>query len=195
MIGEGEKLIDCLGGGVTPAAADGGSGERVVIFVEGECHSLAIDLRRGGDHYAPAIAAGCLQDRFRTADVDLDGIDWPFDDIADADGRRQVKDDVAFADESIDDMYVADVLNRIAELGVSREVFDICQPAGGKVIDDGDLVAALQQPLRQMTADKAGAPSDQCAHHALSFSESGTNAPSGLYTLNRMDTWSIQIDS
>ena len=160
MIGEGEKLVDRLGRGIAPAAAPGRPGERIVIFAERKRDALPIDLGGGGDQDAPAITAGRLQDHFRTADVDLNGIDRPVDDVAHSDGRRQMKNDVAFAHEPVDDVDIANVFDGEIEVREGRQAFNIFEPTGGEIIDNGHLVAGFQQAFRKVTADEAGAAGD-----------------------------------
>ena len=82
------------------------------------------------------------------------------DDIAHANRGRQVKNDVALADEAVDHMDVADVLDGVAEVGIGHEAFNVAQTPGRQVVNDGDQVAARQQPLGQMTADEAGPAGD-----------------------------------
>src|SRR5450755_2364262 len=41
---------------------------------------------------------------------------------------------------------------------------EILDPAGGQVVDDGDLVTALQELPHQMTSDESGPARDDCSH-------------------------------
>ena len=71
------------------------------------------------------------------------------------DGSSEVINKIAFADEAIHNVYVADVLDGAAEM---REFFqrgDVFELTRREVIDDGDVLSLRQQALGQMTANEA----------------------------------------
>ncbi len=97
-------------------------------------------------------------------DVRLDRPDGALDDQLDADGGGEVVDDVRPVDELRDDGCVLRGVDRVREAGLVLEVPDVLDRAGGKVVEDVDLVAALEQLVGEMGADEAGSAGDQVPH-------------------------------
>ncbi len=55
-------------------------------------------------------------------------------------------------------------VDRVVEVRMRLEMGDVVDRAGRQVVEDEDLVAALEQRLGQVGADEAGAAGDQNTH-------------------------------
>ena len=56
---------------------------------------------------------------------------------------------------------------RLVEPRAGRErAVEVLAPAGGEVVDDADVVAALEQGVDEVRADEAGAAGHERAHRA-----------------------------
>ena len=62
------------------------------------------------------------------------------------------------------DRHVRAGVDDVVEALLALEVPDVVDAAGGQVVDDEDLVAALQQLVRQVRPDEARAAGDQITH-------------------------------
>jgi hypothetical protein len=74
-----------------------------------------------------------------------------------------VEDDVRVCHEGLEQravLYRADVHGEARMLHQAGEVL---QPTGRQIIQDRDVVALLNEKLRQMRADEAGSARDDCA--------------------------------
>ena len=75
----------------------------------------------------------------------------------DAHGRREMKDDVALVDQLGGDRAIVDAVNRVVKVRVVFQMVNVLDAAGGKIVDDEDLVATLEVCVAEMRADEAGA--------------------------------------
>ena len=75
-------------------------------------------------------------------DVGLDGVHRRLDDQLDADGRREVEDDVALIDEFGHQPAVVDAVDGVVVARVRLQVRDVVEAPRGEVVDAEDLVAA-----------------------------------------------------
>ena len=78
-------------------------------------------------------------------------------------GRRQVKDDVGLADQSVHHNLVCNGVDDKREPVRATQVLDVVQAPGGHVVDRGDPVATSQQDFGEVGSDEAGATGDECA--------------------------------
>ena len=76
------------------------------------------------------------------------------DDQLHADRGREMEDDVAAIDQLGQQRLVRDGVDGVVELGVRLEVRDVVDRAGGQVVEDEDLVAAIEQRFGQMRPDE-----------------------------------------
>ena len=83
------------------------------------------------------------------------------DDQPDADGGRQVVDDVALVDELADDRRREDGVDDEVEVGSVAQVLDVAMRAGGKVVEDVDLPAPPSSMLGEVGADEARPAGDK----------------------------------
>src|SRR5713226_8360070 len=160
-IGKSEKLIERLGGRVTPAALCGGAEHKVGIFVERNVGVLAVDFRGGGGENELLFLAGGFEDQLRAVYVGLDGLDGAFDDEFDADGGGKMDDDIGIINEFGEQLAILDVVQVILHAFGRLEMADVFDAAGGEVVEQSDAVAAVEQSLREVRTNKAGAASDQ----------------------------------
>ena len=71
---------------------------------------------------------------------------------------------------------VADV--GLVEAGAARQRrAEVLALAGGEVVDDGDLVAAVEERVDEVRADEAGAAGDQGTHGGGSYVEAPARVP------------------
>ena len=88
--------------------------------------------------------------------------------LAHVDLRAEVEDASGFtrSTSSTHRVGVADVC--LDELGAAarERAVEVLAPAGREVVDDGHLVAALEQRVDEVRADEAGAACDECPHEA-----------------------------
>jgi hypothetical protein len=75
------------------------------------------------------------------------------DDELDADGGRQVKDDVVVVDELGDDRLVRHGVDDVVELLLGLEMADVVDRPGGQVVDDRAFGARREPGLRQLGPD------------------------------------------
>ena len=87
--------------------------------------------------------------------VRLDRADGALDDELDADGRGEVEDDVALVDQLGHDGLVVYAVDGVVEARVRLEVRDVFDAAGREVVEDVDLVAALEVGVGEVRADEA----------------------------------------
>ena len=83
------------------------------------------------------------------------------DDQLHADGGGEMEDDVVAIDQLGEQRLVDDRVDRVVELRRSAlRCVDVVDRAGGEVVEDVDLMAAVEQRFRQMRADEARAAGD-----------------------------------
>jgi hypothetical protein len=73
---------------------------------------------------------------------------------------------IGVIDEFGDKLAILDVVEVILHPVEGFEVADIVHAAGGKIVEQHDVVAALEQALRKMRADEAGTAGDQKSQKA-----------------------------
>src|SRR5713226_1507155 len=149
-VGEGEKFIEGLGGGVAPAAFGCGAEDEVGIFVERDVGVLAVDLGGGGGENELLFFAGGFEDELGAVYVGLDGLDGAFDDELDADGGGEVDDDIGVIDELGEQLAIFDVVEMILHAVGRLEMANVFDAAGREIVEQDDAVAAVEQALREM---------------------------------------------
>ena len=105
-----------------------------------------------------------LQHDLGAVDVRLERVHRLFDDQLDADGRGQMKDDVAAIDHLGQQRLVGHRVDDVRESRMVFQVRDVVDRAGREVVEDEHLVAVGQQPLGEMRSDEAGAAGNQRDH-------------------------------
>ena len=148
-VGERKKFVEGFGSGIAPAAFGGGAEDEVGVFVERDVGALAVDLGGGSGDDELALLRGGFEDHLRAVDVGLDGADGALDDELDADGGGEMDDDVGVVDEFGDELAIFDAVEVIFQLGVRFQVADVVHAAGGKIVEENDAIAAVEQALRQ----------------------------------------------
>ena len=161
---QGEELVDGLGAGVAPPALVGGADDEVVVLPAGLHLALAVDLGRRGEEDVLLLLRRVLQDHLGRLQVGLDGAHRRLDHQAHADGGGEVVDDVGPVDELGEDRRVLHLVDDDVQALVGPQVVEVLDAARREVVDDVDLVAALEQRLREVGTDEAGAAGDQCLH-------------------------------
>ncbi len=127
---------------------------------------VAVDLGGRGDEDGLAEAPARVEDGLGALEVDPQGADGLLDDRLDADGGREVVDDVDLVHELGDDRGVQHAVDHEMEVGVVGEVGDVLQAAGREVVDDEHLVAVGEKKVGEVRADETGPTRDQCSHSA-----------------------------
>ena len=105
-----------------------------------------------------------LQDDLGAVHVGLDRVHRLLDDQLDADRGRQVDHDVGAVDELGEQRLVLDAVDRVVEAGLPLEVRDVVDRSGRQVVEDEDLVAALEERLAQVRPDESGSAGNQHTH-------------------------------
>ena len=82
--------------------------------------------------------------------VGLDGVHRLFDDQFHADRRREMEHHVAAIDELGEQRLVIDRVDEVFESRPSLEVGDVVDGAGGEIVEDQHLAAAIEQRLAKM---------------------------------------------
>ena len=128
---------------------------------------LAVDraARRRVHHALDAAQPRGLEHVDRADDVDPRVPRRVLDRLAHIDLRGQVEDDVGprRGEHAAHAPRVADV--GLLEAGAPRQrAAEVLALAGGQVVDDRDLVAAIEERVDEVRADEAGAAGDQGTH-------------------------------
>ena len=129
----------------------------VVILAEGDLGGLAVDLRRGGEDHPLPVLEGEAQDRLGAADVGVDGRQGILEDVSHPDRRGEMEDTIHGGDEPFQEMLVEDGVVDEVEHGIAKQVPDVFDLPRGEIVDDEDLVSALDECVNQMRADVPGA--------------------------------------
>jgi hypothetical protein len=122
---------------------------------------LSVDLRGRSDQDLLAVSLSGLQDGLGSQDVGLDDVNRILDHELHADRRRQVVDQIAFADQPVQHLFVENGVDGEVVAGVLSQALDVLETTGREVVDDDDVVAATEEGVGQMSADEAGAARDQ----------------------------------
>ena len=104
--------------------------------------------------------------------VRLDRPHRALDDQSDADGGREMEDDVALIHQLGDCRRMMDALDRVMEPGMPAHVADILDAARGEVVEDEHLVAPLEIRMGQVQPDESRPAGDEHAHRSTSPEES-----------------------
>ena len=88
--------------------------------------------------------------------VRLNRVDRRFDDQLDADGGGEMDDRIAGVDHLCQQRLVGDRVDRVVEPGLRLQVSDVVDRAGREVVQNEDLVAALEQRLSEVGAYESG---------------------------------------
>src|SRR5271170_736335 len=102
-----------------------------------------------------------LEDDFGAVNDIADGAHGLVDDELDADGGGEMKDGIGFGDEARGDLVVFDRALDEAQARVVAHGFKVIETAGGKIVQDGDAIAAREEALGQMRADEACSAGDE----------------------------------
>jgi len=82
------------------------------------------------------------------------------DDEPNADGGREVIDEVALVDQLVDDLPVEDGVDDEMEAFVVAEVLHVGERARREVVEHPHLVAFIEQQLGEVRPDEPGATGD-----------------------------------
>ena len=157
---ESQELVDRLRARITPAALRGRPENDVIVLAERQDVRLAVHLaRRRHDHRFPLLGRH-LENELRPLDVGFDRLHRTLDDEPDPDGGGEMEDDVGVVDELRHDGAVLDRVDRVRESRLGFEVLDVFHPPRGEIVDDRDVVAALEQRVREMRSDETGPARD-----------------------------------
>jgi hypothetical protein len=168
-----EALVPAaVGLGAVLALPVGGHRPRRAVSGVGHELRIAVD-RAAGRRVEHALDAGeprGLEHVDRAHDVDARVPGRVLDRLAHIDLRREVEDDVGprRGEHAAHPVRVADV--GLLEARAARERGgEVLALAGGQVVDDQDLVAAIEQRVDEVRADEAGAAGDQGTHGRGSY--------------------------
>ena len=163
-VGDGQELVDRLAAGVGPAALVGRAQHQVAVLAERELVALAVHLAGRSHQDRPLLLVRQGEHHLGEVDVGLDGANRGLDDQLHPHGGRQVKDPVAAVDQLRHHRHVGARVDDVAEALLALQVPDVVDAAGRQIIDDADLVAALQQLVGQVRSDEPRAASDEITH-------------------------------
>src|SRR5882724_5560045 len=157
---EGEKFVECFGGGVTPAAFGGGAEDEIGFLAKRNLGAFSVDLGGGGGENEFTFSCGGFENVLRAVHVGFDGAHGAFDDQANANGGGEMDDNVSAVDEFGDELAVFNGVEMIFHPVGRLEMADVFHAAGGEIVEQHDVIAAIQEPLSEMRADKAGTSGD-----------------------------------
>src|SRR5208337_3605613 len=165
-VGESEKFVEGLGGGIAPTPLGGRAKNEVGVLMERHLGVLAVDLGGRGNQKELLFLAGSFEDELRAVDIGFDGTDGAFHNEFHADSSSQVNDDVGIIDKFGEELAVLDAVEVVLQVVGTLEVPDILHAAGGKIVQQHDAFALLEQPFRQVRPDKTSAAGNEIAHAA-----------------------------
>ncbi len=87
--------------------------DRVIFFAKGNLDAFSIDFRSRGDYHWFMVTLGRLQHTICAAHIGADGMHWTFYDQLHTDCRRQMIDDVALGNQTIQDHFIKNRVDRI----------------------------------------------------------------------------------
>ena len=141
-----------------------GPSTRSAVLAKGHVSALAVDLRGRCDEDELLLLVRVLQDDFGAVHVGFDRVHRLLDDQLHADRRGKMEHDVAPVDHLGEQRLVRHRVDDVREPRARLEVRDVVDRAGREVVDDGHLVAEVEQPFRQMRPDESGAARDERLH-------------------------------
>ena len=164
-IGHRQRLGETLGLVVTAARADGV--DVAPVFLRLRMHQrVAVNFGSRGQQEARVFFLGQAERLVRAERADLEGLNRQFQIINRAGRRREMPDVIhrAFQEQEFGDI----LLNEL-ELRIAAEVRDVVHAAGDEIVYADDFVAARDQQVGEMRAEKAGGPGDDgrglCVSH------------------------------
>ena len=89
--------------------------------------------------------AGSFEDELRGVDIGFDGTDRTFHDEFHADSSREVNDDIRIIDKLREELAVLDAVEVVLQVVGTLQVPDILHSAGGKIVQQHDAFALLEQ--------------------------------------------------
>ena len=156
VIGHRHGLGKTLGFVVTAARADGV--DVAPVFFGLRMHQrVAVNFRGGGDQEARVFVLGQAERLVRAQRADLQGLDRDLQVINRAGGRGEMPDVIH---RRIEENKFRHVLLDEFEIRVAAQMRDVVHRAGDKIVDANDFVAARQQQVGQMRAEKTGGAGD-----------------------------------
>ena len=87
-----------------------------------------------------------------------------------------MKDAISLVHQFGDDLLIENGVDHPRELGILFQVLDVGEATGRQIIENGDTVAALQEPLAQVRANETGATGDQYMHENAIWLERFTDS-------------------
>ena len=143
---------------------------RLGAFAERHVGALAVDLGRRRDEDQLLLLVRVLQHDLGAMHVGFDRVHRLLDDQLHADGRGQMKDDVAAVDHLGEQRFVGHRVDRVREARCLFEMADVVDGTGGQVVEHRHLVAVAQQSFGEVGSDEPGASGDQSFHaRTMSF--------------------------
>src|SRR5207249_1749777 len=129
--------------GVFPVNLGGGCGEDKFLFL-----------------------AGGFKDQLRAVDIGLDGLDRALDNELDANGCRQMDDDLGIIHKFSEQLAIFDAVQVVLHLARGFEMADVFDAARRKIIQQNDAVAAIEKALRQVRTNEASTTGNQVTQRA-----------------------------
>src|SRR5205807_2523556 len=118
---------------------------------------------RCDDHLLPR-SKGRAQDGLCSRNVCADGAERVLDYIPDADRSGQMKDNIAFLDQALDNRGVENTVVDESEAGLSQVMADVLDPPCGQIVEAADLIPAPQKLIDEIGPHKTSAPRYECPH-------------------------------
>src|ERR1022692_534428 len=161
---DGEKFVDGLRAGITPAALVGRAHHQVIIFMKRDPVPFAVYLRGRGDEHPFSLALRQAKYDFGAPDVGLDGAHGTVHNQAHPNGSRQMINDIGEVHEFGHQLCVGDGVNVVGKFRMNLEMLNISDRAGGEVVDDADFIAQVEMSLGEMRPDEARPSGNQHLH-------------------------------
>jgi hypothetical protein len=107
------------------------------------------------------VGGGGLEDDFGAAQIGNDALNLMREHVFDANGSGEMDDAVGRAREFVDEQLIADRTMIQAEPLVVAQMRKAGEVTGRSVVDDDDLIAAIEQLRDEVATDKTRATRDQ----------------------------------
>jgi len=134
--------------------------------MEGDIGVFAVDLGSGSGNDEFALLGSGFEDQLGAVDVGFDGANGTLDDEFDADSRGKVYDDIGVIHEFGEQLAILNAIQVILHALGGLEMTNVVDAAGGEIVQEHDVIAAVEQTFGKVRADETGPPSDEIAQMA-----------------------------
>ena len=164
VIGEAEMLADRLRGRVAPAIDSGGAEHAVVVFAPRHFGIAPINLGGRAEHHFLVVLVGGLEDVLGAVDIDVQRLVGIAYIMFYADHGGEVIDEIGLRDQAVDQFEVENRVVDVVEARIVEQMADLADRAG---IEHEHLVAARDECVGDMRAQKSRSAGDENLHIIL----------------------------